>query len=211
MDFSIERAFNFIGGGVCHQLSLRSFTAGGLVLPVCARCAGIYLGLFLSFLYIFIAYRKTFRGDDKTDLSVVIFAAVCILPLYIDGVTSYLLLRESNNLLRLITGVLTGCSLPLFIAFAGGKPFLTKKGFIVILSLCAAAAFLVYNSLINYYIISAVLCAGVFLLFFSVIKTVISALSKDETSIKIAYISAVTAVALISVLSLLHQWLIYYL
>jgi uncharacterized membrane protein len=61
----VKYAFNFIGRGVCHQLPGRSFTAGGLFLPVCARCAGIYLGLFLSFLYIFIVYKKDFRGGGK--------------------------------------------------------------------------------------------------------------------------------------------------
>lgn len=33
-----------IGGVVCHQRPDRSFHPGGVQMPVCARCAGLYLG-----------------------------------------------------------------------------------------------------------------------------------------------------------------------
>ena len=33
-----------IGHAICHQLPLRSFRLWGAVLPVCARCTGIYVG-----------------------------------------------------------------------------------------------------------------------------------------------------------------------
>jgi len=41
----------------CHQLSDRSFHMGGVPLAVCARCAGVYLGLFTGGL-IFMVFRK---------------------------------------------------------------------------------------------------------------------------------------------------------
>lgn len=39
----------FAGSVVCHQLPERSFVTAGLQWPVCARCAGIYLGVSAGF------------------------------------------------------------------------------------------------------------------------------------------------------------------
>ena len=38
----------FMGGVVCHQLPERSFFLWGSQMPVCARCAGIYVGAAVS-------------------------------------------------------------------------------------------------------------------------------------------------------------------
>jgi uncharacterized membrane protein len=37
-----------IGGFICHQMPERSFHLGGLQIPVCARCLGIYAGAALA-------------------------------------------------------------------------------------------------------------------------------------------------------------------
>ena len=37
-----------IGGFICHQMPERSFHLGGLQIPVCARCLGIYAGFALT-------------------------------------------------------------------------------------------------------------------------------------------------------------------
>ena len=39
-----------LGGVVCHQRPDRSFHPGGVKMPVCARCAGLYLGAGLGVL-----------------------------------------------------------------------------------------------------------------------------------------------------------------
>lgn len=39
----------FAGSVVCHQIAERSFFTAGRQWPVCARCAGIYLGAALGF------------------------------------------------------------------------------------------------------------------------------------------------------------------
>lgn len=40
----LPRAVYVVGRAVCHQRPLRSFTVAGVPQPVCARCAGLYLG-----------------------------------------------------------------------------------------------------------------------------------------------------------------------
>jgi uncharacterized membrane protein len=39
-----------VGGVICHQLPDRSFHLQGVQLPVCARCAGIYVGAVLGWM-----------------------------------------------------------------------------------------------------------------------------------------------------------------
>jgi len=46
---------------VCHQLADRTLIVGGLYLPCCARCAGIYFGFATVAVYHLFVYRKGFR------------------------------------------------------------------------------------------------------------------------------------------------------
>lgn len=74
-------------------------------MPLCARCTAIYSAyLFLPFFYFvpqtwFVLYLS------------IIFQ----LPMFIDGLTQKLGMRESNNVLRVITGGLSGIGQCLFI------------------------------------------------------------------------------------------------
>ena len=95
-----------IGSTVCHQMSERSICMGGNYLPVCARCTGIYIGFAVSALYLFIT--KGYKGNKPFNLLQTAFMVLCILPLMIDGVGSYIGLWNSNNLLRIFTGSLCG-------------------------------------------------------------------------------------------------------
>lgn len=82
---------------ICHQIPERSFYYKSKQFPVCARCTGILLGYFSVSLF--------YLGIIKIPI---IFIAIIIIPLFIDSITQYLGLRESNNTLRLITGFLAG-------------------------------------------------------------------------------------------------------
>lgn len=103
----IASILRLLGYGLCHQLPERSFFGGGLQAPVCARDTGIYLGFVIS-LALLIALHKGTRPREFPPLPVWVLLAVLVGFMGWDGVTSYAGLRESNNLLRLITGMSTG-------------------------------------------------------------------------------------------------------
>ncbi len=109
----LEKVINFVGFGVCHQLSERSFHYGGVQIPVCARDTGIYFGFVISFLYLILTHKK--HNNEMPKLWILIIAGLGILAMAFDGVSSYLGFRETTNAIRLITGLLTGFALPVFL------------------------------------------------------------------------------------------------
>lgn len=90
---------------ICHQLPERSFFLFGHQLPVCARCTGIYFGAFLGSFFA--------RKESPHPL----FLVAALIPLALDGGTQ-LLFRESNNMLRLGTGLIAGFAV-VFYLYAG--------------------------------------------------------------------------------------------
>jgi uncharacterized membrane protein len=93
---------------LCHQLSERSFSLFGFKLAVCARCFGIYIGLLSGALM----YPLLNRGEKVPPPWLIL---VSIAPLALDGITQILGFRESNNLLRLVTGFLFGVLAPFYL------------------------------------------------------------------------------------------------
>lgn len=108
----LDNLLHFFGHAVCHQLPSRTLAAGGHYLPVCARCTGIYFGISLS--YIYLIARRKFRVNALPPLGVSIALVALILPMAVDGATSYLGLRHTTNAVRLATGLATGGVLPIF-------------------------------------------------------------------------------------------------
>lgn len=75
----------------------------GYPFPVCSRDIGIYLaalasGLLLLFL----------KKSDSTEMPNPLFFILALVPIALDGGTQLIGLRESTNLLRLITGGIAG-------------------------------------------------------------------------------------------------------
>lgn len=93
---------------LCHQKPERSFFWKGKQFPVCARCTGIYLG-YLSFPLF------NFEVIALSNWVCVLLAA----PTIIDGLTQAFCNRESNNVIRLITGVFAGVGLMAFVVNIG--------------------------------------------------------------------------------------------
>jgi uncharacterized membrane protein len=72
---------------VCHQQTQKLITIGGIKTMVCARCAGIYIGMFLSsVLFLFKDFDKKFKIKFLLLSSVPMIADVI---LYSSGIYFY--------------------------------------------------------------------------------------------------------------------------
>lgn len=110
----LESFFHWLGYGLCHQLPSRSFFAGGVQLPVCARDTGIYAGFAASLLVIAVLEK----GRRPTRLPapwLLALGGAGVLTMIVDGVTSYAGFRETTNAVRLATGLAAGWALPLVV------------------------------------------------------------------------------------------------
>lgn len=92
----------------CHQMPERSFFYKGYQFPVCARCTGLIIGYLLGVLIYFL---KVLNWK---------IAIILCIPLVLDGGSQYLNWRISNQVLRLITGILCGIGI-MFLEIRGMK------------------------------------------------------------------------------------------
>lgn len=84
----------------CHQIPERSFFYNGYQFPVCARCTGVIIGEIICIITILFNIK----------LSIIIYIAL-LLVMGADWFIQYIHLLESNNIRRVITGVLGGYGL----------------------------------------------------------------------------------------------------
>jgi uncharacterized membrane protein len=105
-----------IGYGICHQFPARTFHLGGMPLPLCARCTGIYLGALMGIVGMILAGRQWSVELPPTRVLLVLVGFIGLMG--IDGVNSYLgffpnapQLYEPQNWLRLTTGTLHGLAI----------------------------------------------------------------------------------------------------
>lgn len=114
-----------MGSLICHQLPSRTIYINNMPLPLCARDTGIYFGFFASLVYVYISKRN--KADLPPDIKNTIILCILMLFMIIDGGTSYLKIRETNNLLRYFSGAFFGLSLPFFlIPVANYNPAITN-------------------------------------------------------------------------------------
>lgn len=92
----------------CHQMPERSFFYKGYQFPVCARSTGLIIGYLLGVLIYFL---KVLNWK---------IAIILCIPLVLDGGSQYLNWRISNQVLRLITGILCGIGI-MFLEIWGMK------------------------------------------------------------------------------------------
>ncbi len=142
-----------IGRLVCHRLPERSFLIAGLQLPVCARCTGIFAGVFVAGL-ILLLFRR--GGNKPFGIATVVLLCLGFCAVGFDGVSSYLGIRETNNLIRVITGIMLGVSLPpLYVLLKNYKTdgenavTIIKRPIEVILSWGITAAFISISALMG--------------------------------------------------------------
>lgn len=89
---------------ICHRRPERSFFYKGRQFPVCARCTGMYITGIASIILL------NFYPVPYS-LTTLIIGIILLIPCAIDGFTQLFEMRESNNYLRLITGLLGGVGL----------------------------------------------------------------------------------------------------
>ena len=105
----LQDILRFFGHGFCHQLPTRSFEAGGLVFSACARDTGIYLGFFFALIAALLVYAHSRQKPaELPPLIYLIVLELLVVPMALDGVSSYLGLRPTTNTLRYLTGFLAG-------------------------------------------------------------------------------------------------------
>jgi len=92
----------------CHRKPERSFFWKGKQFPVCARCTGIHLGYLSTFLFLFGILTMNWW-----------IALLLTIPTLIDGFTQAYWNRESNNILRFITGLMAGIGMMAICAIIG--------------------------------------------------------------------------------------------
>jgi uncharacterized membrane protein len=106
MEIWFSKFINLVGASVCHQLPERSFSAGKLMVPVCARCEGIYIGFFVSAVFLFLMFRN--KESDLPRIYILIILSLFVTSTVIDGGLSYLGIIKTNNIARYLTGFLSG-------------------------------------------------------------------------------------------------------
>lgn len=97
----------------CHQLSYRSLFFDGIKMPVCSRCAAIYVATALGLVF----FRLKGYGKREFTMNWLLFALL-FAPTALDGFTQLFGWRESTNLLRLATGIPYGLGYAYGIAWA---------------------------------------------------------------------------------------------
>jgi uncharacterized membrane protein len=98
-----------LGFAVCHQRPERLLRFGDNALFVCARDTGLFVSFFSVMLVL-----SLLRGRDRAGmppLPILLFTVAGVLFLAWDGLTSYLGLRESCNVLRFLSGFAAGAGL----------------------------------------------------------------------------------------------------
>lgn len=148
--------FDFIGSAVCHQMVERSFIWNDMPFMVCARCTGIYIGIFVAM--VFFMWKKRLNGNLPYSVPMAVLGALAFLPIAIDGFFSYMGAWGSNNFMRVISGSLAGASLVGFVLLganvswkeANDKPIYKNIGeqlLVLLVSLVLGLVFYVYQGM----------------------------------------------------------------
>jgi len=216
LDFLI----NILGFSVCHQLSARSLAIGDVVLPVCSRCSGIYIGFTVTAVILFIMFRK--KENDLPPPYTLIILGLFFLSTIVDGIASNFGLYNTDNNLRFITGFLCGSSImviiyPVFV-FQYYKESKKEKIFkrplkfiiyILIIAVFITVTLLRFSFLGHfYYYLSALSVLFTFYLINLVIMFLIPPFSQKATRLASKYLFLPSAVSV--VLLLLELLVSYY-
>ncbi|NLP46977.1 MAG: DUF2085 domain-containing protein [Epulopiscium sp.] len=215
----MQDIFYFLCRGICHQIPERSFIIGHQYLPLCARCTGIYIGVFISFLYLLL--RKRWYGNRPPSFGLLCILLFSFFPLIWDGITSYLNIRQTNNTIRIITGVLSGSTWPIFILLIKNYNIYTNNTkpliknifeYIHIISLGCIFSFIIINGyFLSWNILSILLTGSIYLLyvqlFIGILKQIFYQLENQQMK-KVYVLAHMMALNWMIMLSFVQKWII---
>lgn len=93
----------------CHCKPERSFFYKGKQFPICARCTGELIGIILGLILIPIVLLNNLNIFGISSIFENLkFYGFLLIPMLIDGFSQQLTSRESNYILRVVTGFLFG-------------------------------------------------------------------------------------------------------
>ena len=95
---------------ICHQIDSRSFHIENHQFAVCARCFGVYFGLFFGFL-IYPLIRKV----DEIEPLPRFWLFLAMIPIGIDWSLGIFGIWENTHLSRFLTGLILGAACAIFI------------------------------------------------------------------------------------------------
>jgi len=222
---SILKILSFLGGGLCHQIVDRTFNIDILYMPVCSRDTGIYLGIFISLITIILLERRI-KGEFPS-LKIVLVTVGVFLIMGLDVVLSFLGIIESNNIIRFITGFLTGWFMILLLLPLANnvmfkrfvkKNYLDRKVKFLAWLLCGiimAATFiftykyiLIFWSIVSIFGMITFIALILFILFFSLNRRLLGSIDSSKKYIISLVVGIVSATVLLSLFSYLRQFLI---
>jgi uncharacterized membrane protein len=99
---------------ICHKIPARSFFYKGKQFPICSRCTGILIGYIIGIILLVLTIFWPFF------LLKPLIVLILLIPLVLDGMIQYFTKYESNNIKRLITGILAGISIIFVIYYLAG-------------------------------------------------------------------------------------------
>ena len=102
----LYKFFSFL----CHQIPSRSFHFHEHAFAVCARCFGVYSGLFFGF----VVYPFVRRVEDVEPLPRV-WLFLAMIPIAIDWLLGFFEIWENTHLSRFLTGAILGIACAVFI------------------------------------------------------------------------------------------------
>jgi uncharacterized membrane protein len=219
------RILSFLGGGLCHQKVERSFSIDSLNMPVCSRCTGIYLGILLSLLALILIERKI-KGEFPS-LKIVLISVGVFLIMGLDVVLSTIGLIQSSNIIRMITGFMSGWFMVLllfplannsmFKRFARKNYLDSRKKFLtwlaagivgVILFIFTNQFAFIFWSTLSVLGLIAFITLILFIIFFSLNRRLLGSIDSWKKYLAVIAAGMISSSVLLSIFSYLRRFLI---
>jgi uncharacterized membrane protein len=206
-----------VGYSLCHQISDRSFQIGGLQLPVCARDTGTYIG-FMAVFILFLGLQR-YRNGKLPDKAVIAVAAIGMAFYAFDGLSSYLGFRDTTNDIRLLSGLAFGSGVSMILMSAAANVLFKNKitasrrtftyrdlPIVYLLMGVFILPLAIGGEVPFYYVESTIIIAGLLLMIFLIMLTLVIALTGWEFERSPAMFRGIAAASILEAVLLMVLW-----